>query len=90
LDRGGTSLEGCLGRRQAIFGNGRTEVPVLRWSQWPALSHISGPAIFEQSTTSVVVEPGDRLTYDDFGNDLIYKQHVGLETSLAGLRESAK
>lgn len=87
---GGTSLDVCLGRRQAIFGNGRIEAPVFDGHQWPASSHISGPAIVEQSTTSVVVEPGDQLACDDFGNNLIYKKDVGLETSLAGLRGSAK
>jgi len=66
-----TSLDVCLGRRQAIFENGRTEVPVLDGHQWPALSHIGGPVIVEQSTTSMLVEPGCQLACDDFGNNLI-------------------
>jgi N-methylhydantoinase A len=79
-----------VGRRQAIFENGCTEVPVYDGHLLPASSHISGPVIVEQSTTSVVIEPGYQLTCDNFGNYLIYKKEMGLETSLAGLRGSAK
>lgn len=89
-NRDGQLSAALISRRQAIFENGCTEVPVYDGHQLPGLSHISGPAIVEQSTTSVVVEPGYQLTCDDFGNYLIYKKDVGLETSLAGLRGSAK
>jgi N-methylhydantoinase A len=89
-NRAGQLSAALIGRRQAIFENGRAEVPVYDGHQLPASSHISGPAIVEQSTTSVVVEPGYQLTCDDFGNYLIYKKDAGLETNLAGLRGSAK
>jgi N-methylhydantoinase A len=89
-NRAGQLSAALIGRRQAIFENGGAEVPVYDGHQLPASSQISGPAIVEQSTTSVVVEPGYQLTCDDLGNYLIYKNDVGLESSLAGLRESAK
>jgi N-methylhydantoinase A len=84
--RAGQLSAALIGDRQAFFENGCTEVPVYNGLQLPARSHISGPAIVEQSTTSVVVEPGYQLTCDDFGNYLIHREAVSLEASLAGLR----
>jgi len=78
-----------LGSRAAFFGDGFTEVPVYDGLQLPAGCDLAGPAIVEQSTTTVVVQPGYRLSCDDFGNYLVYRDETTLEDSIAALKRSA-
>jgi hypothetical protein len=37
----------------------------------------------------VIVQPGYRLTCDDFGNYLVYREGVSLEESIAVLKKGA-
>lgn len=57
-----------IGSRRAFFDAGLTDVPVYDGLQLAAQSRITGPAIVEQATTTLVVQPGYELTCDDFGN----------------------
>ena len=79
-----------IGYRQAFFDNGYIEVAVYDGPQLPAASQILGPAVIEQSTTSVVVEPGFQLRCDDFGNYLVFRETMSLEASLGSLRGKTK
>lgn len=50
------------------------ETSVYRVDAPPAGTEIDGPAIFELSTTTVALRPGQRLSVDDMGNFLIAEQ----------------
>lgn len=75
-----------IGHRNAFFGNGFTEVLVYDGFQLPPACSINGPAIVEQSTTTVIVQPGYKLSCDDFGNYLVYREGVSLKESIAVLK----
>jgi N-methylhydantoinase A len=55
--------------RQVWFEGGFRETPVYRRESLPA--EIEGPAIIEQLDCTTVLEPGNRLTVDRFGNLLV-------------------
>jgi N-methylhydantoinase A len=55
----------------------------------PAGSTLNGPAIVEEETTTVIVQPGYNLTCDNFGNYLVYRKGMSLEESIALLRKGA-
>ena len=74
------------GHRKVFFEEGLKEVPVYDGLRLSAGSTLIGPAIVEQETTTVIVQPGYKLTCDDFGNYLVYKEGVSLEESIALLK----
>jgi N-methylhydantoinase A len=78
-----------VGYRKAFFDNQFTEVAVYDGLQLPSGGSITGPAIVGQSTTTVIVQPGYRLTCDDFGNYLVYREGVSLDESIAVLKRGA-
>jgi N-methylhydantoinase A len=51
------------------FADGFRETPVYRRESLPA--GIEGPAIIEQLDCTTVLEPGNRLAVDRFGNLLV-------------------
>jgi N-methylhydantoinase A len=55
--------------RQVWFADGFRETPVYRRESLPA--GIEGPAIIEQLDCTTVLEPGNRLAVDRFGNLLV-------------------
>ena len=54
------------GRRQAFFGGWR-EVPVYALDELQPGHTLSGPAIIEAETTTVLVDTGDRVTVNPLG-----------------------
>ncbi|HEY7165530.1 MAG TPA: hydantoinase/oxoprolinase family protein [Candidatus Binatia bacterium] len=77
------------GYRKAFFSDRFTEVPVYDGMKLPAGSTLNGPAIVEEETTTVIVQPGYNLTCDNFGNYLVYRKGMSLEESIALLRKGA-
>jgi N-methylhydantoinase A len=75
-----------MGCRKAYFDDGFTDVFVYDGVQLAPGSRIDGPAIVEQATTTIVVQPGYQLMCDDFGNYLVYRQDMGLEACIARLK----
>jgi N-methylhydantoinase A len=55
--------------RQVWFADGFRETPVYRRESLPA--EIEGPAIIEQLDCTTVLEPGNHLAVDRFGNLLV-------------------
>lgn len=56
------------GERQVIFaGSGAVSSPVYDRAKLRAGNVIEGPAIIEEVASTTVVEPGDRVTVDEFG-----------------------
>jgi N-methylhydantoinase A len=62
-----------IGGREAYFPeeNGMVVTPVHRVERLHAGAQVSGPAIFESDTTTVVINPGDRLHVLGQGNLLV-------------------
>jgi N-methylhydantoinase A len=58
------------GQRRVYFV-GWVETPVYWRDHLPLDAQLTGPAIIEQMDTTIVVEPGDRLTSDADGNLII-------------------
>ncbi len=63
--------EACIETRRVRFGDGWHETPVYRRDQLPENASFIGPAIVEQMDTTVVIEPGDRVTQDRDGNLIV-------------------
>ena len=55
------------GRRQAFFGGGWREVPVYALDDLEPGHTLSGPAIVEAETTTVLVDSGDRVSVNALG-----------------------
>ncbi|UYN94583.1 MAG: hydantoinase/oxoprolinase family protein [Enhydrobacter sp.] len=60
-----------VGERRVWFGDGWHVTPVYAREKLPLDATFEGPAILEQLDCTTVVEPGDRVTQDEFGNLLI-------------------
>jgi N-methylhydantoinase A len=56
------------GHRRAWFDGGWHDTPVYRREQLGVGAELTGPAIVEQLDTTTVIEPGDRVRVDAFGN----------------------
>ena len=57
-----------VGMRSVWFEGGRAETPIYQREALPLNAKLKGPAILEQSDTTLVVEPKDSLAIDGFGN----------------------
>jgi N-methylhydantoinase A len=58
-----------VGRRQVWFEQGGwRETPILSRDLLPADARFDGPAVIEQLDTTIVVEPGNKVTLDPLGN----------------------
>jgi len=62
------SLTGPIGTREASFGGELVACPVFDGLRTKAGLPISGPAFVEQSTTTLVVYPGQQASIDEIGN----------------------
>ncbi|MCC2597016.1 hydantoinase/oxoprolinase family protein [Pusillimonas sp. MFBS29] len=67
----GTLAEAKTGTRQVYFGGAWHETSIYNRDLLPAESHFEGPAIVEQSDTTIVIDPGATCIIDAFGNILI-------------------
>ena len=56
------------GARLVWFEGGRTETPIYNREAMPLETTLQGPAILEQSDTTVIMEPKDNMYTDIFGN----------------------
>jgi len=59
-------------RRDVTFLSGTHLTPVLEREKLPPGFAMDGPVIIEEKTSTVVVEPGWKLTVDDGGNLLLF------------------
>ena len=70
-DRAPTLNEAQVGERRVWFSDGWRETPVYAREKLPLDAVFEGPAILEQLDCTTVVEPGDKVRQDKFGNLLI-------------------
>jgi N-methylhydantoinase A len=59
-----------------VWFDGPTETPVFWRDHLPLDVTLSGPAIIEQMDTTIIVEPGDRVTSDVDGNLILWVDHA--------------
>ena len=57
--------------RRVWFGDGWIDTPILSRAHFSPGTAMDGPAIIEQLDTTVVIEPGDHVVADAFGNLMI-------------------
>jgi len=68
----GDSIEGAsTGRRAVWFEGGFVDTPVYAREKLPRGGRFEGPAILEQLDATTVVEPGNRVEIDRFGNLIV-------------------
>ena len=72
--RQATVADARTGSRPVFFDTDWVETPVYARERLPIDAAFNGPAIVEQMDTTIVIEPGDRVTGDTQGNLII---HVG-------------
>ena len=63
-----TLAEAQTGSRPVWFDGGWVETPVYARERLPLGARFEGPAIIEQLDATTVVEPGNRVERDAFGN----------------------
>jgi N-methylhydantoinase A len=76
LARGGTVAKALKGYRRAIFeasGKG-TRTPIYDGARLGAGASIAGPAIIEEVTTTIVIEPGWKALLDASGSYVITRK----------------
>ncbi len=66
-----TMGEACRATRPVWFDGGWHDTPVYRREWLPVGAQFIGPAIVEQLDTTIVIEPGNRVTRDPIGNLLV-------------------
>ena len=84
--RSSTSSVASRGRRKVFFEEGFRDVPVYDGLLLPPEETLTGPAIVEQETTTLVVPPGYKLTCDRFGNYLMHTEKQSLEQIVSALK----
>jgi N-methylhydantoinase A len=60
--------------RRVWFEGGWRETPIYRRERLPAGAKFAGPAIVEQLDTTIVIEPGNRVSMDRLGNLIVAVQ----------------
>lgn len=78
------------GRRKAWFGGERSEIPVFEGAGLKAGNEITGPAIIEEPTTTVLIDAGWKLWVDDMGSYLLCPAAGDLDSIVARLSKSGE
>jgi N-methylhydantoinase A len=71
LAEAGGAERGPAGSRRVWFESGWRKTPIYRRAQVPPGARLDGPAVIEQLDTTIVVEPGDRVSADATGNLIV-------------------
>ena len=76
LGRGGSVAKALKGRRNAIFAaNGRPQrTPVYDGALLGAGAAVQGPAIIEEETTTIVVDPDSTIKLDASGSYIMTRR----------------
>ncbi|MGB3146694.1 MAG: hydantoinase/oxoprolinase family protein [Paracoccaceae bacterium] len=79
LAKGGAISAAQKGHRDAVFSadGRRVKTPVYDGGQLGAGAKISGPAIIEEITTTIVIEPGWKAVLDESGSYLLTRGRKG-------------
>ncbi|MEP3246548.1 MAG: hydantoinase/oxoprolinase family protein [Sneathiella sp.] len=66
-----TLAEAMRTKRSVMFGGTWHDTPIYRRGDLPKSLTLTGPAIIEQLDTTIIVEPGDKMTADAIGNLIV-------------------
>ena len=80
-----SSDKALTGHRKAFFGDEFKDTPVYDGLQLSSGSTVLGPALLEQETTTVIVQPNFQLTCDELGNYLVYHKKQSLKKTFSVL-----
>jgi N-methylhydantoinase A len=80
-----SSDKALTGHRKAFFGEKFKDTPVYDGLQLSSGSTVLGPALLEQETTTVIVQPNFQLTCDELGNYLVYHKKQSLKKTFSVL-----
>ena len=80
-----SSDKALTGHRKAFFGDEFKDTPVYDGLQLSPGSTVLGPALLEQETTTVMVQPNFQLTCDELGNYLVYHKKQSLKKTISVL-----
>jgi len=67
-ERAASVADAVAGRRRVWFESGWLETPVFHRERLPLGGRFEGPAIIEQLDATTVIEPGNNVEVDTFGN----------------------
>jgi len=67
----GTESDALVGRRDAYFGDGFVSTPVYDGRLLGTGHRLEGPAIVEETFTTIVLGPGHRAVLDEYANYLV-------------------
>jgi len=82
----GEEASGAIKERREIYYEGKTfTVPIYDGNKMANGNKLSGPAIIEEPTTTIVVAPNYQLTCDRHSNYLLYRQEENLEEVIGKL-----
>ncbi len=70
-DQKATLAEAMRTKRSVMFGGTWHDTPIYRRGDLPKSLTLTGPAIVEQLDTTIIVEPGDKVTADAIGNLIV-------------------
>ncbi len=70
-DQKATLAEAMRTKRSVMFGGTWHDTPIYRRGDLPKSLTLTGPAIIEQLDTTIIVEPGDKVTADAIGNLIV-------------------
>ena len=76
LAPGGDAADALKGRRAAIFdaSGAATDTPIYDGAKLGAGSTVAGPAIIEEETTTIVIEPGWTATLHESGSYVLTRK----------------
>ncbi len=67
----GTARSALTGHRKAYFGGAMVPTPIYDGARLAAGEVVKGPAIIEETFSTIVIHPGQRSTVDRYGNHVI-------------------
>lgn len=74
-------------RRKIYYDTGFITVPIYDGTKMGHGYNLSGPAIIEEPTTTILVTPDYQVTCDKYGDYLIYPKGASLEESINKLKQ---
>ncbi len=86
IARGDSSDAAPKAQRRAWFDGAMTSTPVFEGAALRAENEIEGPAIIEQPTTTIRIDPGWSARVDEIGSLLLWRSEKDVSAVLARLR----
>ena len=84
----GEDASAAIKAQRSIYYEGEfLTVPIYDGNKMGHGHHVSGPAVIEEPTTTILIVPDYQVTCDRYGNYVIYPRRVTLEAVTSNLRK---